>query len=160
MTRAVRIGVMGPGGGDPEAELLAHEVGSLIAARGGILICGGLGGAMEAASRAAAENGGTVIGILPGSDPQQANPFVSIPIVTDMGNARNVINVLTSQAIIAVRGSTGTLSEIALALKCRRPVVLLQSWNLHDAGLSDPLLHTASTPTDAVEKAFSLAVPE
>jgi len=160
MSRPLRIGVMGPGSPDPEAEELALETGRLIALRGGILVCGGLGGAMEAASRGASGEGGVVLGILPGSRTGDANPWVSIPVATGVGNARNTINVLTSQAVIAIRGSYGTLSEIALALKCGRPVVALRSWRLDLLGCGDPLFHTADTPAEAVRKAFALIPAE
>jgi len=157
MKNKMRIGVMGPGDASPEIAALAEEVGRLIAEAGAVLVCGGLCGAMEAASRGAHNAGGLVIGILPGSSARDANPFVDIPIVTDMGHARNAVNVLTSDAIIAVGGAYGTLSEIALALKCGKPVVALRSWDLRAAGCGDPLFHTAETPAEAVGLALRLA---
>jgi uncharacterized protein (TIGR00725 family) len=120
-----------------------------------VLVCGGLGGAMEAASKGASAAGGLVLGILPGTSASDANPFVHIPVVTGMGHARNVINVQTSHAIIAVSGSYGTLSEMALALKAGRPVVALQSWRLDRIGCDDPLFETAETPAEAVQKAIA-----
>jgi len=150
-----RIGIMGGGASDAGMEELAEATGRLVAERGGILICGGKGGAMEAASRGAAGVGGMVIGILPGSDAGEANPYVTVPVVTGMGHARNVINVLTSQAVIAIRGAYGTLSEISLALACGRPVVSLESWRLDEIGCEDRLFSRARTPEEAVESAFA-----
>lgn len=151
-----RIGVMGPGSCPPELYALAREVGYLIAKRGAILICGGRGGAMEAAARGAKEGGGITVGILPGESAADANPYIDIPVVTGMGNARNAINVLTSQVIIAIHGSYGTLSEIALALKCNIPVVGLSTWALNapggapgGAGLPITLARTAEEAVDA-----------
>ena len=156
MKRAPRIGVMGPGSATDEEYAMAREVGRLIAEKGGVLICGGRGGAMEAASRGAAEAGGTVIGILPGFSESEANPYVTVPVITGMSHARNSINVWTSQAVIAVSGAYGTLSEIALALKCGRPVVALDSWRLDRIGCDDPLFHIADSPQQAVDTAFRL----
>lgn len=128
-----------------------------IARRQAILICGGMGGVMEAAAAGAKEAGGITIGILPGNSASAANPYIDIPIVTDIGNARNVINVLTSQAIIAVHGAYGTLSEIALALKCGTPVVGLQTWKLIDPGGVATLdISAADTPEEAVDRALEL----
>ena len=150
------IGVMGGGADDGRTEELAEETGRLIAERGGMLVCGGGAGVMRAASRGAAGAGGIVIGILPGSDAGEANEYVTVPVATGMGNARNVINVLTAGAVIAIRGSYGTLSEIALALKCGRPVVSLESWDIGSmGGVRDSLFSRAETPEEAVEKAFS-----
>ncbi len=150
------VGVMGPGAPDEETMAMAEEVGRGVAERGGVLLCGGGGGAMEAAARGAAQAGGTVVGVLSGPDPAAANEYVTIRIATGMGNARNVVNVLSSDVVIAVRGSYGTLSEIALALKCGRPVVALQSWRLDRIGLDDELFHVAGSPAEAVRKAFEL----
>jgi uncharacterized protein (TIGR00725 family) len=111
---------------------------------------------MEASARGAREAGGITIGILPGSSASEANPYIDIPIVTDLGNARNAINVLTSQVIIAIHGSYGTLSEIALALKCHIPVVGLGTWDLtHPAGEELPITY-ALTAEEAVTAALSL----
>jgi uncharacterized protein (TIGR00725 family) len=155
--RRLRIGVMGPGATDAETDRLAEEVGGLIARAGALLVCGGLGGAMEAAARGARAAGGSVLGILPGMCEEDANPWVDIPVLTGMGHARNAVNVLTCHAVIAVRGSYGTLSEMALALKAGRPVVALQSWRLDAIGCDDALFQTAETPGEAVEKALAAA---
>jgi uncharacterized protein (TIGR00725 family) len=147
---------MGPGNAAPEEVVAARETGRLIAGRGGVVICGGGGGVMEAASRGASEAGGVVVGILPGFSAGEANEFVMIPIVTGMSHARNTINVWTSEVIIAVGGSYGTLSEIALALKIGRPVVSLGSWRLDEIGCNSRLFHVVGTPEEAVDKAFEL----
>ena len=111
---------------------------------------------MEAAVKGAKEAGGITVGILPGDSAVEANPFIDIPIVTGMGNARNIINVLTSQAIIAIHGSYGTLSEIALALKCGTPVVALETWSLIPPGSGlPPEIILAEHPQDAVQAAFA-----
>jgi len=152
-----RIGVVGPSECSSEVWNLAREVGFLIAREGGILICGGRSGVMEAAARGAKQAGGITIGILPGPDASDANASIDIPIVTDMGHARNVINVLTSQVIIAVHGAFGTLSEIALALACRKPVVGLQTWSLTPPeGFLPPAVVLARTAAEAVASAFRL----
>jgi uncharacterized protein (TIGR00725 family) len=152
-----RIGVMGPGFCSPEVYELARQVGLLIGQKGAILITGGLGGIMEAAAKGAKEAGGITIGILPGNDATEANRYIDVPIVTDLGNARNVINVLTSQAIIAIRGAFGTLSEVALALKCSIPVVGLQTWSLVSPKGKAPPVIPADSPEEAVETALKFA---
>jgi hypothetical protein len=151
-----RIGVMGPSACGPHPLHLAAEVGRLIARNGAILICGGRGGVMEAAACGAKEEGGVTVGVLPGSSASHANPYIDIPVVTGMGDARNCINVLTSQAIIAIHGSYGTLSEIALALKCGTPVIALETWSLIPPGPGlPPEIILAETPQDAVEAALA-----
>lgn len=154
-----RIGVMGPSTCPARISALAHKVGRLIARGGGVLICGGGTGAMEAAARGAREEGGITVGILPGPSASEANTYIDIPIVTDLGNARNVINILTSQVIIAVGGSAGTLSEIALAMKCGVPVIGLETWNLTPPdSTAVPAVRIARSPEEAVQLAFQLAV--
>ncbi len=156
-SRRPRIGVMGPAVCTPQVARCASEIGRCIAREGGILICGGMSGTMEAAARGAREAGGLVVGILPGSSVADANPFIDIPIVTDLGNARNVINVLSSQVIIAIHGSFGTLSEIALALKCGIPVVGLETWKLEPpAGEPAVEIVCATSPQEAVDMAIRL----
>jgi uncharacterized protein (TIGR00725 family) len=111
-------------------ERVAYEVGKEIARQGAILLCGGLGGVMEAASRGAKEAGGLTVGILPGASAAEANPYTSLRIVTDMGHARNVVLVRSADAVIAVSGGYGTLSEIAIARKIGVPCVGLHTWDL------------------------------
>ena len=146
------------------AEMLhdAEEVGKEIASRGAVLICGGLGGVMEAACRGAKQAGGLTVGVIPfdrgaGEAP---NRHVDIPIYTGMGEARNVIIVKSSQAVIAVGGRYGTLSEIALALSHGIPVIGLKTWSLVRNGATDQSIHIAGSPAEAVELAVSLAQKE
>lgn len=119
------IGVIGAAQPSPHGLALAESVGCEIARRGGVLVCGGLGGVMEAAARGAFEAGGEVVGILPGPEGASANPFVTIAVPTNMGHARNVIIAHTAAALIAVEGEYGTLSETAIGLKLGKPVVVL-----------------------------------
>ncbi len=126
--RRPRIAVCAPGEASDEELLLAGAIGRLVAERGCALVCGGLGGAMAAACRGAREAGGATIGIIPGYDDRAANPWVEHVICTGMGQARNALVAATGQALIAVGGGWGTLSEIALGLRLGRPVVLLGGW--------------------------------
>lgn len=159
MSRPLRpiIAVVGGSAPTPEEEALAEAVGRALAQRGAVLICGGYGGVMEAACRGARSAGGLTIGVLSGTDRQEANPYVDIPIVTGMGQARNVIIVRTAHAVIAVGGSYGTLSEIAYALYYGVPVVGLETWELARPGHPPPPIHRADSPEEAVHLALSLA---
>ncbi len=121
------IGVIGSAQCDGETYGIAREVGREIARRGCSLVCGGLTGVMEAASRGAKEVGGLTVGILPGDSKSSANPFIDIRIVTNMGFARNAIIALTADSLIAVSGGYGTISEIAFGLKLGKPVFALHS---------------------------------
>jgi hypothetical protein len=126
MENPLIIGVMGGGMADPQDAKAAYRLGNLIAEQGWILLNGGRNaGIMAASAKGAKENGGITIGILPDDNPHGASPFIQIPILTGMGNARNCINVLSSHVIVACPGGTGTISEIALALKSSRPVILM-----------------------------------
>jgi uncharacterized protein (TIGR00725 family) len=145
-----RIGIIGAGLCDDLTRERAEQVGRMVAERGAILYCGGLGGVMEAAAKGASEAGGVTVGILPGAKASDANSYISIPVVTAMSHARNVIIVRSCEAIISIGGSHGTLSEIALALKMWRPVVGLHTWEHLDD------VHYVNTPEEAVEKAFAL----
>lgn len=136
---------------------IAEAVGRELARRGATLVCGGLGGIMEAACRGAKSAGGLTIGILPGDDRRSANPYVDVPIVTGMGHARNAIVVKTAQAVIAIDGSYGTLSEIALALQNGIRVIGLDTWNLSLHGQPDSSIIPAQSAVDAVEKAIAAA---
>jgi uncharacterized protein (TIGR00725 family) len=136
---------------------LAEEVGCELARQGAILICGGLGGIMEAACRGASSAGGTTIGILPGGNREAANKYVQIPIATNLGEARNIIVVKSAQAVIAISGGYGTLSEIGHALRNGIPVVGLNTWSLSRAGETDNSIIIARSPAEAVSKALNLA---
>jgi len=151
------IAVIGGGQCTKEEARLAEEVGRELARRGAILVCGGLGGVMEAACRGADQEGGVTIGILPGESRQSANPYVQIPIVTGMGHARNVAVVKSAQAVIAIAGSYGTLSEIGHALQSGIPVIGLNTWSLSRDGQPDNAIIPAQDPAEAVDKALNLA---
>ncbi len=154
MNRKPIIGVIGGSSISPEMYELAKKVGKGIAQNDGILITGGLGGVMEAASRGASEAGGIVLGILPGINAGEANPWVTIPIVTGIADARNTIIARTAQVLIAIDGEYGTLSEIAFALKFGKTVIGLKTWDI------DPKIIQAKTPEEAVDLAFQyLAQP-
>lgn len=137
---------------------LAEEVGRELARRGAVLVCGGLGGVMEAACRGASSEGGVTIGILPGENRQAANPYVQFPIVTGIGYARNVAVVKSAQAVIAIDGNYGTLSEISHALQSGIPVIGLNTWSLSRNGQQDNSIILAQNPAEAVDKALSLAI--
>jgi uncharacterized protein (TIGR00725 family) len=128
-----------------------------LAEAGAIVVCGGLGGTMEATSRGAAGAGGTVIGILPGHDRSAANPHLTLSIPTSMGEMRNALIVRSADALIAVAGEFGTLSEIAFALKIGVPVVGLNTWELGKRGARVDAFVDATSPADAVEHALRLA---
>lgn len=149
-TRTPFIGVVGTGTCPPELEELAAEVGREVARKGAILVCGGLGGVMNAAARGSKELGGLTLGILPGPDVSEASEFVDIPIATNMGQARNSIIVHTADVLIAVGGGYGTLSEIALALKIGKGVIALQ------CQFQIPGVIVAQTPIGAVDEALTL----
>ncbi|MEW5768072.1 MAG: TIGR00725 family protein [bacterium] len=150
----MRIGVIGAGTCSPEIGNLAYEVGREIAQRGGTLICGGLGGVMERACAGARSAGGLTIGILPGQRASDANPYVDIPVVTGLGYARNIIVVLSSQALIAISGKYGTLSEIAYALNFEKPVIGLKTWKFEQTGYEVPPIIRVETAFEAVEAAY------
>ena len=145
------------GGGQPSSQeaKLAEEVGRQLAKQGAILVCGGLGGVMEAACRGASSEGGITIGILPGENRQVANPYVQIPIVTGIGHARNIAVVKSAQAVIAIGGSYGTLSEIGHALQSGIPVIGLNTWSLSINGQQDNSIIPAQDAVEAVDKALT-----
>lgn len=152
------IGVIGSGYCPPELAKIAEEVGKLIAEKRAILICGALKGVMEATCRGAKQAGGITIGVIPGFSKKEANPYVDIPIVTGMDQGRNIIIIRSSDAVIAIGGGYGTLSEIAFALKLNIPVVGIKTWILSkEGGREIKDLIVAETPQDAVEKAIKLA---
>ena len=157
MAGPVYVAVCGPDPSSPEVAEQAEEVGRLLARAGAVLVCGGLGGSMEAAARGAASEGGTVLGILPGANRSGANPYLSMAIPTGMGEARNTLIVRSSDALIAVAGEFGTLSEIAFALKTGVPVVGLKTWELSKAGTPVQAFVRVETPEEAVAEALRLA---
>lgn len=149
MKRRTLIGVIGSGRCDGGLAALAETTGRLVAEAGMGLVCGGLGGVMEAAARGAKQAGGLTVGILPGPDPAEANPYIDVAIPTGMGEMRNALIVRASAALIAVGGGAGTLSEIALALKTGKPVTGLRTWEIPGV-----------VKADTAERAVALALGE
>ena len=152
------IAVIGGYPCSPEETRMAEIVGYELARRGAILICGGEGGVMEAACKGAQKSGGITVGILPGDTRQNANPFVTIPIVTGIGPARNIIVVKSAQAVIAIGGGYGTLSEISFALKNGIPVIGLNTWSISRQNVPDSSIIFIDDPVDAAKLAFELGV--
>ncbi|AKB36283.1 hypothetical protein MSSAC_1693 [Methanosarcina siciliae C2J] len=145
-----QIGVIGAGTCSRETGALAEAVGREIAKKRAGLLCGGLGGVMEAAAKGAKLAGGITIGILPGTLREEANPWIDVAVLSGMGHARNALIAQSSDALIAVDGEYGTLSEIALGLKMGKPVVLLESkWRIEGT-------ESAKNPLEAVELVFRL----
>ena len=156
--RSVYVGVIGGRRCSTEIAELAFQVGRGIAEQGWILVCGGMGGVMEQACRGARSRNGVTLGILPGDSRHSANPYLSCSVVTGLGEARNVLVVKSSQALIAVDGSYGTLSEIALANAAGIPVVGLCSWRLDpDQNRGQGLFfRVVESPGEAIEAVKSL----
>jgi len=147
---AAYVAVVGAGEGVAQAILDdAEAVGEQLATGGAVLVCGGLGGVMEAACRGAVRAGGATVGILPGSDRAAANPWVTAAIASGMGELRNGLVVRAADAVIAIAGGVGTLSEIALALKAGKPVVGLGTWEI-------PGVRPAGDPAEAVALALGM----
>jgi len=144
------IGVIGAGDATEEDCNLAQAVGEEIARQQYTLLCGAMGGVMEAACRGAKSLNGTTIGVLPGSSKIQCNPYIDYPIVTGMGHGRNIIVAGSSDAIIAIGGSYGTLSEIAFALRLKIPIIGINTWDV------SPDIKKAQTPEMAVHMAIEL----
>ena len=137
----------------------AEELGRLLAESGHVLVCGGLGGVMNAAARGAASAGGTSVGILPGDERVGASQYLTVAVATGFGEARNAIVARSADAVIAVGGEFGTLSEIALALKMGRPVIGLGTWALGRDDLDrDPIIR-AETPSEAMGRLSALVRP-
>lgn len=148
--RKFQIGVIGAGSCTPEEAQAAYIVGQEIARMGAVLVCGGMGGIMEAACQGSKDAGGTNVGILPTSCKEDANPYVDIVIVTNMGHGRNAIVASSSDILIALAGEYGTLSEIALGMKMGKTVVSLAcGWDIEG-------VVTAESPRLAVDTAFKI----
>jgi len=150
------VGVIGAGQCDNKLAEVAYKVGKEIAQNGAILVCGGLGGVMEAACRGAKGAGGLTVGILPSKTRKYANSFVDVAIPTGMAEARNALVVGASDVVIAIGGEFGTLSEIGLALKMGRFVVGIETWELNKEGEPIEAIISASGPSEAVSKALQL----
>ncbi len=152
------LAVIGPARALPALVHLGHQVGEAVAQAGAVLICGGLGGVMEAACQGARSAGGLTVGLLPGEDRSQANQWVDVAIPTGLGEARNALVVRAADALIAVGGEYGTLSEIALGLQAGKPVVGLSTWRLtRGDGRPDDGIVAAGAPVEAVAEALRLA---
>ncbi len=151
------IAVIGGFPCSPEEARIAEIVGRELARKGAILICGGEGGVMEAACKGAQSEGGITIGVLPGDTRQTANPYVLVPIVTGIGSARNIIIIKSAQAVIAIGGGYGTLSEIGFALKNNIPIIGLNTWSLSRNNQPDNTIILTEDPLDAADLAIELA---
>jgi len=150
MSNPLYVAVIGGGEAPPKILDLAREVGRQVARRVAVLLCGGLGGVMAAAAQGAQEEGGVSLGILPDPDRSRANPYLTYSIPTNLGHARNVLIAHAADALIAVDGSHGTISEAAIGLKMGKPVIGLQvTWEV-------PGLQRAATPGDAVAAALEM----
>lgn len=155
--KPLRIAVVGPNDCTAAERALGFAVGAGIARAGATLVCGGLGGMMEAAAEGAKSESGLTIGILPGSDVSGANEYIDVALPTGLGAYRNMLVVRGADAVIAIKGSYGTLTEIAFALRLGVPVVGLHTWALSRGGQVDPGIRVVETPEDAVALAVKLA---
>ena len=143
-TRIPLVGVVGAGAADAELAELARQLGDGLARAGFGIVCGGLGGVMEAACRGAAKAGGLTVGVVPGGSPDDANPYVRVPIATNIGHARNVVIAHSALVLVAVGGSHGTRSEVSIGLKLGKPVISLRSFDF------DPAITVVQTADEAV----------
>jgi uncharacterized protein (TIGR00725 family) len=143
------IGVIGAGNANKSIYKIAEEVGRLIAKKDAILVCGGLGGVMEASAKGAKSEGGITVGILPQNSKDHANQYIDIPVASGFGEGRNVIITRTADALIAIAGEYGTLSEIAFALKMGKPVIGINTWDVKG-------IIKADSAEDAVNKVFEI----
>ncbi len=153
------IAVVGAGQATPAQEALAERAGRAVAKAGAVLVCGGLGGCMAAACKGAKAEGGLTLGFLPSNDRTTANPDVDLAVPTNMGVMRNVLIVLAADAVVAIDGGLGTLSEIALALQHRKPVFGLDTWTVDPKRSGGPAVVPCASPEEAVEKALASAGP-
>jgi uncharacterized protein (TIGR00725 family) len=146
------IAVCGTSTASPEEAEVAERVGRMLAERGATVVCGGLGGVMEAVARGVESEGGQSIGLLPGDDPAAANPHISIVIATGLGEIRNALIARTCLGMIAIGGGFGTLSEIGFMLRLGRPVACINSWSVRRPGddAPEPEIHWATGANDAV----------
>ncbi len=151
------VAVVGAGECDPATAKLAEQVGELLARAGAVVVCGGMSGVMEAVCRGAKRAGGTTLGILPTSSRADANAWVDVAVPTGMGEMRNALVVRSADALIAIGGEFGTLSEIAFALKIGKPVVGLDTWELSKRGRPAEAIVRCADAAEAVRKALELA---
>ncbi len=156
LSKPIYVAVVGPGTdvATTADTGLARTVGGLLAERNAIVVCGGLGGVMAAACEGAADRGGLTVGFLPGSDRADGNPYLSVALATGMGELRNGLVVGVCDAVIAIGGSWGTLSEIALAMRAGKPTVLIGGWTVDDPVQGRAVgLHRVSSAEQAVTEA-------
>lgn len=152
--RLPHVAVIGAGTAAHDVQVVAEDLGRELATRGAVVVCGGLGGVMEAVCRGAHAAGGRTIGILPGDDRGEANPYVEVAVATGLGEARNVLVVRTADVVIAVGGEYGTLSEIAFALRLGTPVVGIGTWELAQGGRPVDAIVRVATAAEAADAAF------
>ena len=155
-TSSILISVIGESKASPTNEKYAEQVGALLAEAGAVVVCGGMTGVMEKVCKGAKSRGGTTIGILPGSNNVDANKWVDYPICTGIGDARNAIVVQAGQAVIAIGGSYGTLSEIGHALSANKRLVGLNTWDLDTERLNSKHMVICQTAVEAVEAALKI----
>ena len=155
-TFPILISVIGESKASPENRKYAEQVGALLAEAGAVVICGGMSGVMEQVCKGAKSKGGTTIGILPGTNTDDANKWIDYPICTGIGDARNSIVVLAGQAVIAIGGSYGTLSEIGHALSAKKRLIGLNTWDLDSSRFKDPHMIICQTAMEAVEAALMI----
>lgn len=154
MAPPLRIAVCGTSEPAPEQTTIAEAVGAALARNGAVVLCGGLGGVMEAVCRGAQQEGGLTVGILPSGDAYAANRYVTLPIATGIHEARNVVIINSAEAVIAIGGGWGTLSEIAFARKAGLAIFGLHTWTTSD---DVPLVEAVQTPEEAVDRAIKAA---
>lgn len=158
MARKLIIGVIGGGNqASDEGLRMAEEVGFLIARADAVLICGGLNGVMQAAAKGAKRGGGLTLGILPTGNKADANPYIDLPVATAMSTARNLVIVRTADALIAINGSYGTMSEMAHAFDQGKTVFALHTWPMEKAGVEGDLFVPVASPKEAVDRALEYA---
>jgi uncharacterized protein (TIGR00725 family) len=143
------ISVIGAGTADNRLLAIAEKAGRLIARNGFVLVCGGLGGVMEAAAKGAKAEGGVTVGLLPGLEKNDANPYIDVPVATGLGEARNVLIARSADVLIAIGGEYGTLSEIAFGLKMGKTVIGIDTWDIKG-------IIKADSAEDAVNRALGL----
>ncbi len=151
------IAVVGANQAPPEILALAERAGRAVAKAGAVLVCGGLGGCMAASCKGAHAEGGLTMGFLPSNDPKTANPDIDLVIPTNMGVMRNLLIILSADAVIAIDGGLGTLSEIAVALQHKKPVFGIGTWTVDPQRSGGAEVVACATPEEAVAKALAAA---